>query len=131
MRTDDPDYDAPLNPVDVEAAIRRLAAESARAVRIVTKALEAYRAAERAYDRAFAGAYLGYAGPQTEKRYAAELATGEAREARDVAEVAWRYAERTAASLERQLSAYQSINRSVAQMYGAAGVTGGSSGGGW
>lgn len=117
-------YDAPLNPVEVEAAIRRLANESARAVRIVTKALEAYRDAERLYDREFASAYLAYEGPAHERKYAAEVGTTDLRRDRDVAEVAWRYAERAAASLERQLSAYQSINRSVGQMYSAAGLMG-------
>lgn len=117
-------YDAPLNPADVEAAIRRLANESGRAVRIVTKALEQFRDAERLYDREFASAYLAYSGPAHERKYAAEVATTNLRRDRDVAEVAWRYAERSAASLERQLSAYQSINRSVGQMFSAAGVLG-------
>lgn len=118
------DYSAPLNPVEVETAIRRLAAESAKAVRVVTGALDRFREAERVYDREYAGAYLAHAGPAHEKKYAAELATTDLRRDRDVAEVAWRYSERTAASLERQLSAYQSINRSVSQMFSAAGVMG-------
>jgi hypothetical protein len=118
------DLDRPLNPVEIEQAIRRLANESGRAVRIVTGRLEAFREAERVYDANYASAYLEHKGPAHEKKYAAELATTHLRQDRDVAEVAWRYAERSAASLERQLSAYQSINRSVSQMFSAAGVMG-------
>jgi hypothetical protein len=122
--TDYADYEQPLNPVEIEQAIRRLANESAKAVRVVSGALQKYRDAERDYDRAFAVAYMGHQGPAHEKKYAAEIETSAAREQRDIAEVAWRYAERTAASLERQLSAYQTINRTVAQVYSAAGVMG-------
>lgn len=117
------DYE-PLNPVEVERRIRTLANESGKAVRVVTDLLAAYREAERVYDREYAAAYLAHDGAAGSKRYAAEVATSELRQARDVAEVAWRYAERAAASLERQLSAYQTINRTVAQMYSAAGVMG-------
>jgi len=117
-------YDEPLNPVEIERRIRTLANESGKAVRVVTDLLAKYREAERIYDREYAAAYLAYDGAQGSKRYAAEVATSEARRERDVAEVAWRYAERAAASLERQLSAYQTINRTVAQMYSAAGAMG-------
>lgn len=118
------DYSEPLNPVDIEQAIRRLANETARAVRIVTNRLAEYREAERQYDAATAREYLAWQGPAHEKKFAAELATTELRHDRDLAEVAWRYAERSAASVERQLSAYQTLNRSVVQMYSAAGVAG-------
>lgn len=117
-------YDEPLNPVDIEQAIRRLANETARAVRIVSDRLGAFREAERIYDAAVAHEYLAWKGPAHEKKFAAELATTELRRDRDLAEVAWRYAERSAASVERQLSAYQTLNRSVAQLYSAAGVMG-------
>lgn len=116
-----PDYQEPLNPVEVEQTIRRLANESAQMVRAVTDRLAAFREAERLYDAEYARHYLDYKGPAHERKYAAELATTAARAERDVAEVAWRYAAGRASALERSLSAMQTLNRTVTTMYGAAG----------
>lgn len=112
----------PVNPVDVERAIRDVVNEIGLGVRTVSNALEAYRAAERAYDRAFAREYMAFSGPAHERKYAAELATQDEREARDVAEVAWRYAERVAKSQENELSGWQTIAKSIIAMFGAAGT---------
>lgn len=113
---------APVNPVDVETAIRDIANEIALGVQTVSGALAAFRAAERAYDLAFAQSYMAFSGPAHMRKYAAEIETTELRETRDVAEAAWRLADRRARAQELELSAYQSINRSVSQMYGAAGT---------
>lgn len=112
----------PINPVDVENAIRDIANEIALGVRTVGDRLAAFRAAERVYDFAFAREYMAYSGPAHMRKYAAEIATTELREVRDDAEALWRLADRTARAQETELSAYQSINRSVSQMYGAAGT---------
>lgn len=109
-----------LNPVDIERSIRETANDISRGVRVVSEAEREYREKVRAYDRAFASAYLAAEGPQYEKKYRAELATGAERDAMDVAELAFKHAERTAKSLEAKLRAFQSVGASVRQMYGAA-----------
>ena len=107
-----------LNPVDVEQSIRSIANRISNGVRIVSDSYAAFLAAERDYDRAYAGAYLAHKGPAHEKKYAAELATADERQARDVADVAYRYADRTARALDAELRAFQSIGASVRAMYG-------------
>ena len=77
----------------------------------------AARAADHALDLAFAKAYMAHEGPAHERKYAAEIATVEEREAKDVAEVAFKYAERNARALENELRATQSIGASIRSMY--------------
>lgn len=109
-----------LNPVDVETTIRQTADDIARGVRVVSEAEAKAREAARAYDRAYAAAYLAAEGPAHEKRYRAELATQTERDAMDVAELAFKHAERTAKSLEAKLRAFQSVGASVRTMYSGA-----------
>lgn len=112
---------APLSPEQIETAIERCRRRIAAGVRVVSDAEDAARAARRAHDRAYAAAFLAHDGPQTEKRYGAELAPEviATRDARDVAELAYRHAERLADALASELRALQSINRSVSTVYGA------------
>lgn len=112
---------AVLNPADVEQAIREAVDTVAEGVNVVTKRLSDYRSAEAAYDLAYAAAYMAHKGPAHEKKYAAEIETAEERQARDVAEVAFKYADRRCRAAESTLSAYQTISKSVTAMYGAAG----------
>ncbi|WP_202939907.1 hypothetical protein [Rothia amarae] len=65
---------------------------------------------------------MSFEGPQQEKRYAAVRATAAEKEALDVADAAYRYADRLARSLQAELMSYQSVNRSVLATYSAAGV---------
>lgn len=117
---------APLNPVDIEQSIRETANDIARGVHVVSNAEAQAREAARIYDRAYAAAYLAADGPAHEKRYRAELATQTERDAMDVAELAFKHAERTARSLESKLRAFQSVGASVRQMFSGqmAGVGG-------
>lgn len=108
-----------LNPVDIEAAIRACSERIHKGVIAVTKAEKEARKASRAYDRAYAHAYLAAEGPAHEKKYRAELATATERDALDVAEVAFKFAERTAKAVEAELRAWQSVGASVRAMYGA------------
>ncbi|WP_334121900.1 hypothetical protein [Glutamicibacter sp.] len=110
-----------LNPVNVESRIRDISARIANSASVCNKRYEAYLDADRNYDQAFARSYMGHDGPAHEKKYAAELATESEREARDVADAAYRYADRLAKALESELRAYQSIGASVRAMYGVAG----------
>ena len=57
-----------------------------------------------------------------EREYDADIATMPHREEAEVAELAFRHAERTAKALEKELMAWQSINSSIRTMYGAAGA---------
>jgi hypothetical protein len=111
-----------LNPVDIERAIRSCSDRIANGVRVCSDAYGTYLRADAAYDAAFARAYMRHEGPQTEKKYAAELATERERAERDAADAAYKYADRLARALESELRAWQSVNASVRAMYSAAGV---------
>lgn len=116
--------DAPLNPVDTERTIRIVSNEIAHGVRVVSRTLAQFREADRLFDLAFASAYMNHDGPQTEKRQAATIATDDLRFKRDLAEVAHRHAEKQMKALEKELSAWQTISKSVTQMYSGAGSSG-------
>lgn len=108
-----------LNPVDIERAIRECSNRIHKGVTVVTNAEAEFRQADREYDAAFARAYMSHAGPAHEKKYGAELSTAIERETRDVAELAYKHAERTARALEAELRAWQSVGASIRAMYGA------------
>jgi hypothetical protein len=108
-----------INPVAVEQSIHELIDRIARGIPIVSNAEARAREAVRRYDVALAEAYLRHDGPAHEKKYAATIATQRVRAEADVAELAYRHAERTSKSLEAQLRAWQSIGASVREMYGA------------
>jgi hypothetical protein len=110
-----------LNPVQIEAAIFRVSNRISEGVKVCSQRYEAFLEADRAFDQAYATAYLTHDGPSHEKRYAADLATMDARKDRDVADAAYRYADRTAKALESELRAFQSVGASVRSMYGVAG----------
>lgn len=112
---------APINPVDIESAIRKIADRIARGVLVCDERYRAHLDAQRDYDAAYARAYLEHDGPAHEKRYAAELATEQQRTARDVADAAYRYADRQAKALDAELRAWQSVGASVRAMYNVAG----------
>ncbi len=106
-----------LNPADVEATIRETADEIAKGVRVVSDAEREARRTRVVYDRAFAGVYLAAAGPAHEKRYHAELGTADERDAMEIADLAYRHAERQSKALEAKLRAFQSVGASIRTMY--------------
>jgi len=108
-----------LNPVDIELMIRKFSNEIAKGVAVVSRAHADAKRTAREYDVAFARAYMVHSGPSHEKKYQAEIATEQERMNADVAEVAFRHAERQMKALETQLSSAQTISKSVNQMYGA------------
>lgn len=110
-----------MNPVNVEQRIRDISARIANSASVCNERFIAFTTADREYDQAFAGAYMAHEGPAHEKKYAAELATLPQREARDVTDAAYKYADRLAKALESELRAYQSIGASVRAMFGVAG----------
>lgn len=111
-----------LNPVVIENRIRDISGRIAEGVKVCNDAYVTFLEADRAYDRAYAWAYMQHKGPAHEKKFAAELETGDRREARDIADAAYRYADRQAKALENELRAYQSIGASVRAMYAVAGT---------
>lgn len=111
-----------LNPVVIEQAIRTCSDRIASGVKVCDERYRAYLEADHAYDVSFAGAYLDASGPAHAKKYEAELATMAERKARDVADAAYRYADRQARALENELRAWQSVNASVRAMYSVAGT---------
>lgn len=109
------------NPVTVERNIRTCSDRIAEGVKVCDERYRAFLAADHAYDVAYARAYMSHEGPAHEKRYAAELETRRERETRDVADAAYRYADRHAKALENELRAWQSVGASVRSMYAVAG----------
>lgn len=106
-----------LNPVEIETAIREIANEIGRNVRVVSDAEHKARETRVKYDRAFAAAYLEAEGPAHEKKYRAELATKTERDAMEIADLAYRHAERQARALDAKLRATQSIGASIRAMF--------------
>ena len=110
-----------LNPVDIEAGIRKAVAEVSKGVLEYTRTLAEYREAERLFDLAWARAYISKTGPVEERKQNAVLVTAEEKQNLDVAEVAFKYVDRRLRAAEATLSAYQTLSKSVTAMYGAAG----------
>lgn len=106
-----------LNPADIEAKIQEIARRIHEGVKVVTAAEKEAREKRRLYDLAFAQACLDYDGAAYAKKWAAEVATTDARAEAETAELAFRYAERTARALEKELTATQSVGASVRSMY--------------
>ncbi|NKW26806.1 hypothetical protein GS946_05375 [Rhodococcus hoagii] len=110
-----------FNPVSVEQSIRQCANNIARGVTVCSNAYAEFLKADHVYDQAFARAYLEAGGAAHERKYRAELETAAEREKRDIADAAYRYADRQAKALESELRAMQSVGASVRGMYGVAG----------
>jgi hypothetical protein len=110
-----------LNPVDIEQAIRTAVNDVAEGVSVVSARLEIYRKAQREYDLAWAHAYMNAGGNMEERKQQAVISCRLLREALDVAEVSFKYAERRARAAESTLSAFQTLSKSVTAMYQGAG----------
>lgn len=110
-----------LNPVQIEQEIRETADRIYNGVKVCSDRYAAFLAAEDAYDRAYAKAYMEHEGPAHEKKYVAILATTSEKDARNVADVAYRHADRKARALDSVLRAWQSVGASVRSMFGVAG----------
>ena len=111
----------PLNPVQIETAIRELVNRIAKGITVCSQRYAAFQEADRAFDREYATAYLQAEGSIKDKEMVAKLETMPAREERDIAEAAHRHADRLAKALELELRAYQSIGASIRSMYSVAG----------
>lgn len=110
-----------LNPVAIESRIRDISNRIANSAQACNDRYSNFARTSHVYELAFAKAYMAYDGPAHAKKYAAEIATEQEREARDVADAAYRYADRLAKALESELRAYQSIGASVRATFAVAG----------
>ena len=110
-----------LNPVAIESRIRDISNRIANSAQACNDRYSNFARTSHAYELAYAKAYMAYDGPAHAKRYAAEIDTEQERTARDVADAAYRYADRLAKALESELRAYQSIGASVRATFAVAG----------
>ncbi|MFC8531882.1 hypothetical protein [Nocardia sp. NPDC057227] len=109
------------SPEKVDLAIAACANRIANGVKVCDERYTTYLQADHAYDVAYAHAYLNAEGPAHAKKYEAEIATENERRARDVADAAYRYADRTARAVQDELRALQSVGASIRAMYQVAG----------
>lgn len=108
-----------LNPVEAEAAIKKLGNKLAESVPTVTEMERQMVVAKTALERAEARALLRAEGTVAERQAEVVLAVQAERDAYDVAYIAYRDAERKMRTVRENLSAAQSISASVRAMYGA------------
>ncbi len=114
-----------LTPIRVESRIQELVGSLSDALVAWKKAFGQWKKAEREYDVAFATAKINVSSdvPYNDRGHHATVATVDQRTAKDVAEEAFRYAEKRLDAVRSALSAWQSINRSVQMAYQNAGRT--------
>lgn len=107
-------------PAEAEAKMYQVAQDIEAAAETFKESYAEHLKTDREYDRAVAQAYLEATGTQKAREYQAELNPKviSARDGRDVAEVAYKYATARAKALSQKLDAYRSINSSVRQAGG-------------
>ena len=111
----------PLNPVQIEFELRDANTRLENGTKTVRDALEEYLDAKSAYEVAYAHAYLDAEGSIKDKEVQAVIATESQRNARDVAEVAYKYAKDLMRSLEQKQSTLQTISAGIRQAYAGSG----------
>ena len=111
----------PLNPVQIEQALRETNKRIYKGVEIVSKTYAAFLEAEAEFKTSYARAYLAAEGSIKDKDAQAEIATREQRDARDVAEVAYKRAKDTLRAVESEQSALQTISAGIRQAYAGSG----------
>lgn len=111
----------PLNPVTVERHVLELTNRISKGIRVFSDRYADFLEKDREFDKAYARAYLEAEGSIKDKEKTAVLETFEARTLRDVAEVAYKSADKLLKALDSELRAWQSIGASVRQQYAVAG----------
>lgn len=111
------------NPVMVEQAIYKAAQRIAKGVMAADTAYRNFLKAEHDYDLAFAKAYLRHGDrPAHERKYLAEIDCEDQRQARDVADAAYKLMANNQRAIQGELDALRSIGTSVRQAYATAGI---------
>ena len=111
----------PLNPVQIEQHILELTNRISKGIRVYSERYADFLEKDREFDRAYAHAYLKAEGSIKDKEKKAALKTIEEREARDVADIAYKQSDKLLRALDSELRAWQSIGASVRQQYAVAG----------
>ena len=111
----------PLNPVQIERDLRTTNEHIYKGVEVVSKAYADYLDAEREYKNAYAMAYLAAEGSIKDKEAKAEVATEEKRDARDVADVAYKRAKDMLRAVIAKQSALQTMAAGIRQAYAGSG----------
>lgn len=110
-----------LNPVQIEQKMLQISNRISKGIQVFTERYRDFLDKDREYDRAFAHAYLMAEGSIKDKEKTAVLETIDERAERDVAEVAYKQADKLHKALSDELRALQSIGASVRQQYAVAG----------
>lgn len=115
----DDHYVEPLNPVEWEAEIQRTRLRIAKGIRVVSERRKASARATRAANREHARAYVRAQGAQYERRYIADSDPRviALQDAADVADAAYQFARDVLQELRDDLTALQSMGKSVISMY--------------
>jgi hypothetical protein len=111
-----------LNPAESERWIREVKDRIAKGVRVVTNAEKEMKAKKRDFDLVWAKEMQRADGPEYQRKAAATIETMPHRARAEDAEIAFRYAERTAKALDRELFAAMAVNSNIRSMWTAAGV---------
>ncbi|MBO0813853.1 MAG: hypothetical protein J2P30_01665 [Actinobacteria bacterium] len=111
-----------LNPAESERWIREVKNRIARGVKVVTDAEKEVKRLRRDFDDAWAHAMKRAEGPEYLRKAEATIATMPFRARAEDAEIAFKYAERTAKALDKELFAAMAINSNIRSMWTAAGV---------
>ena len=112
-----------LNPVKVEKRIQELVQSLSDALVEWRELFRASKKADRDFDQAFALAKISVGSdvPYNDRGQHALLKTMAQREAKDVADEAFQYAERRLDAVKKALSAWQSLSNSMRTAYQNAG----------
>lgn len=120
--TDDHMIDSLTTPLDVEREMVALNYRLDKAPTVIKEYHNQAREARQLYKRAYALAHFNARGTVADRKYAAELATEEERNALDRAEIEYKFIIDTFDSLRTKLRALQSVASLMkAQMFGPQG----------
>ncbi len=108
-------------PMQVETSINEVANEIANSVTVCGDLYRRFLDADRVFDYEFARASLSAQGTINDKKYLATVKTIEQRETRDMADAAFKLADRRSRALQEKLRALQSIGATIRAQWGVAG----------
>ncbi|WP_426716498.1 hypothetical protein ACEN19_11130 [Corynebacterium auriscanis] len=110
-----------INPVEVEQRILELTNRIARGIKVFRDRYDKALETDRDHELRIARAYLKSEGSIEDKKKQAIVECFESRVKRDVAEVAFKEADKLLKALELELRALQSIGASLREQYRVAG----------
>lgn len=115
---------APLNPVQIEQQISEAVTQISRSIRPVSEAYNTWQKAELEFKKVFAEYFVSESGSVEDRKQKAVLNSYDAATAARVAEAKYKRLLDFQRSFRDQLSALQSVQKSVNAAYQAAGHDG-------